>query len=145
MVLPDSHRVPRVPWYSGTVPEPASFRRRGYHALWPAFPDPSTTKQVAHSAGPLPRSPDGPSTPPLQRRQAYTGTVWALPRSLATTCGISGLISFPQGTEMFQFPWFATGRLSIRRPSPRHDPGWVSPFGYPRIDACLRLPAAYRS
>jgi hypothetical protein len=25
------------------------------------------------------------------------------------------------------------------------DPRQVSPFGYPRINACLRLPGAYRS
>ena len=30
-----------------------------------------------------------PTTPIRQRRQAYTGSVWALPRSLATTGGIS--------------------------------------------------------
>jgi hypothetical protein len=29
--------------------------------------------------------------------------VWAVPLSLATT---QGIISFPQGTKMFQFPWF---------------------------------------
>ena len=40
----------------------------------------------------------GPATPPRQ-----AGTVWATPRSLATT---SGMISFPLGTEMFQFPRF---------------------------------------
>ena len=33
---------------------------------------------------------------------------WALSRSLAATEGISDLISFPQGTEMFHFPWFAS-------------------------------------
>jgi hypothetical protein len=26
-----------------------------------------------------------------------------------------------------------------------HDPSWVSPFGNPRIEACLQLPEAYRS
>ena len=41
--------------------------------------------------------------------------VWAVPRSLATTSGISDLISFPEGTEMFQFPSFATSRLCIQR------------------------------
>ena len=37
-----------------------------------------------------------------------TQTVWALPRSLATTGGIIDLFSLPQGTKMFQFPWFAS-------------------------------------
>ena len=41
MVLPDSHRVPRVPWYLG-VPsrEPSPFRLPDFHRLWLAFPGP---------------------------------------------------------------------------------------------------------
>ena len=39
MVLPDSHRVPRVPWYLGSSPrESKSFRLQVYHLLRPAFP-----------------------------------------------------------------------------------------------------------
>ena len=39
MVLPDSHRVPRVPWYLGVPPkESCPFRLPDYHRLWPAFP-----------------------------------------------------------------------------------------------------------
>ena len=60
---------------------------------------------------PLPRQLDGPTTQYVQRRQACIHTVWATPRSLATTSGISELISFPEGTEMFQFPSFATPGL----------------------------------
>jgi hypothetical protein len=37
--------------------------------------------------------------------------VWAIPPSLAATEGISRLISFPAGTEMFQFPAFASTSL----------------------------------
>ena len=37
-----------------------------------------------------------------------THTVWALPRSLATTGGIIRLFSLPGGTKMFQFPPFAS-------------------------------------
>ena len=40
----------------------------------------------------------GPTTPQVQ-----APAVWALPRSLATT---EGIISFPLGTKMFQFPRF---------------------------------------
>ena len=89
---------------------------------------------------------------------------WPDPRSLATTDGVS-LMSFPRGTEMFQFPRFAFGSYEFRSkylhkppPSPAlHDPTgsqsprdgkgrrWVSPFGNPRIKACSRLPPAYRS
>ena len=56
----------------------------------------------------LPKQLNGPTTRYVQRRQACIRTVWAAPRSLATTSGISDLISFPEGTEMFQFPSFAT-------------------------------------
>ena len=67
----------------------------------------------------LPTHLDSPTTRYLQRRQACIGTVWAVPRSLATTSGISDLISFPEGTEMFQFPSFAIPSLCIQ-------PGTVS-------------------
>ena len=62
----------------------------------------------------LPEQLDGPTTQYVQRRQACIRTVWALPRSLATTSGISVLISFPEGTEMFQFPSFASPGLCIQ-------------------------------
>ena len=55
-----------------------------------------------------PRS--GPTTPLL-----LLGEVWALPRSLAATGGISVLISLPPGTEMFHFPGFALPHLCIQR------------------------------
>ena len=62
----------------------------------------------------LPKQPDGPTTRYVQRRQACIHTVWADPRSLATTSGVSVLIFFPEGTEMFQFPSFATLGLCIQ-------------------------------
>ena len=47
------------------------------------------------------------------------------------------LLSFPQGTEMFQFPWLPPPALYIQTGVTGHDPSRVSPFGHPRIDACL--------
>ena len=44
----------------------------------------------------------------LPRLCVATQTVWALPRSLATTGGITELFSLPAGTKMFQFPAFAS-------------------------------------
>jgi len=87
----------------------------------------------------------GPTTPTLQRQQACTEQVWALPRSLATTSGISDLISFPEGTEMFQFSSLATPSLCIQLGFCRLDPAGVSPFGHLRINARLQLPVAFRS
>jgi hypothetical protein len=51
-------------------------------------------------------------------------------------------MSFPPGTEMFQFPGFASTPYGFRC---RYPCGWVSPFGNPRINDCSHLPAAYRS
>jgi hypothetical protein len=68
---------------------PFGLRLPGFHRLWPAFPEPF----------------DFASTPvrlALQPRPANR-TVWAVPLSLATTRRI---VSFPAGTEMFQFPAF---------------------------------------
>jgi hypothetical protein len=53
--------------------------------------------------------------------------------------------SFPQGTEMFHFPWFRPEALCIQTPVTRHYSGWVFPFGNLRINVCLPLPEAYRS
>ena len=45
--------------------------------------------------------------------EAGTSLVWALARSLATTCAIIRLFSLPQGTKMFQFPWFASSIMMM--------------------------------
>ena len=46
----------------------------------------------------------------LPRHCIATTTVWAIPRSLATTGGIINLFSLPAGTKMFQFPAFASAK-----------------------------------
>ena len=51
----------------------------------------------------------------LQPRMCVaTHTVWALPRSLATTGGIISLFSLPAGTKMFQFPALASAANMLR-------------------------------
>src|SRR5690606_2654591 len=69
--------------------------------------------------------------------------VWAVPLSLATTRRI---LSFPEGTEMFQFPSFPPHGLCVQ-PS---GPGACPPGGFPHSDilgycACTQLPEAFRS
>ena len=51
------------------------------------------------------------------------------------------MISVPPGTEMFQFPGFAshTYGFSVRYLLCR----WVSPFGDLRINACLPTPRSF--
>ena len=53
----------------------------------------------------------------------------------------SRLISLPPGTEMFQFPGFA----SLLPGMTRLAPGRVAPFGHLGITACVPLPRASRS
>ena len=72
--------------------------------------------------------------------EAGTSPVWAIPRSLATTGGITNLFSLPRGTKMFQFPRFASAFADDRPSACR-----VVPFGDPRIKGHLHLPAAFRS
>ena len=51
-------------------------------------------------------------------------------------------MSVPPGTEMFQFPGFASRPYEFRPGSPC---GGVSPFGHLRINDRSHLPAAFRS
>ena len=102
------------------VPRPTqgfleALRLRGYHPLRLTFPD--------HSAS-LPKT---------------TG----LFRVRSPLLAESLLMSFPPGTEMFQFPGFASCNLCIQCRIPIA--GWVSPFGHPRINDRSHLPAAFRS
>ena len=87
---------------------------RGSHPLRPAFPDSSGSTFKA------------------------TGLVRVRSPLLAE----SRLMSFPPGTEMFQFPGFASPRLCIQRGMIPKDR--VSPFGYFRIKACSQLPGTFR-
>src|ERR1700744_1291356 len=106
-----SDKIARVSSYSSSVLG-LCFRVRGYHPLWPAFPDRSANTRRFTPTGLFPvRSP-------LLRE--------------------SRLVSFPPVTEMFQFTGFAScayefsNRISLT--------GWVSPFRDRRIEACLPAP-----
>ena len=50
------------------------------------------------------------------------------------------LLSFPRGTEMFQFPRFPPLGLCVQPRVTGHDPCRVSPFGHPRIEAWSAAP-----
>ena len=76
MVPPCSDRISRVPPYSRIG---SYLRIRGYHPLWPDFPD----------------------------RSAYPKPTTGLLRVRSPLLAESLLMSFPPGTEMFQFPGFA--------------------------------------
>ena len=129
MVPPVSHGVSRVPRYSGSDLMNIVFRLRGSHPVSPAFPDRSA-KFVSRDDRPQPRRINPP--------------VWPLPRSLATTYGIS--VDFSSSpyldvsvqavphVHLFD-SMHVTQILSV----------WVAPFGNLRIKGYLLLPVAYRS
>ena len=129
MVPPVSHRVSRVRRYSGSSLMQFAFRLRGSHPLWPAFPYRSTNLSYRY-VSPQPRG--------------INPSVWPLPRSLATTSGISvDFSSSPYLDVSVQaVPYLrllcstqVDGVLLCR----------VAPFGNLRINVYVPLPAAYRS
>jgi hypothetical protein len=55
----------------------------------------------------------------------------------------SRLLSFPRGTEMFQFPRFPPSVLCVQTEVTPHDGCWVSPFGHLRINAQSTAPRSF--
>ena len=126
MVPPDSDRISLVPPYSGYCYAAIRFQIHGFHVLRPNFPEGSSIKSQSTSQS---YNPGHAVTPP----------VWAPPRSLATTCGITVVFS-------------SCGYLDVSVPRVRpinhgsiSSRYWVPPFGNPRVNGYLRLSVAYRS
>eukprot|EP00828_Plagiopyla_frontata_P005492 TRINITY_DN1221_c0_g1_i5.p1 TRINITY_DN1221_c0_g1~~TRINITY_DN1221_c0_g1_i5.p1 ORF type:complete len:206 (-),score=-29.96 TRINITY_DN1221_c0_g1_i5:24-641(-) len=128
MVLPDSHKVSRAPWYSGTPQGGSKFRVRGFHPLWRHFPESSATHHH-------------PMTGPHNPEITVVTSVWANPRSLAATSGIS-VDFFSWGYLDVSVPPVCLIHLCIQCMMAGHNPCRVSPFGNLRVKACL---AALRS
>src|SRR5205823_13119104 len=87
---PASHKVSRASWYSGYQPDSSPFRSTG---LSPSLIVLSRTFE----------SHDKSCCWSYNPTSSKDEVVWAPPGSLATTTGISMLISFRRATEMFQF------------------------------------------
>ena len=137
MVLVDSRGISRVPRYSGTCPTSQWIvRLPGCHRLWRAFPDPSTNSLVSYSSA---LRPDRPYNPAVHARR------FGLFRVRSPLLAESLLFSSPEGTEMVHFPSLPSTGLWIQPGISRYYPGGVSPFGHPRVKACLQLTGAYRS
>ena len=126
MVLAVSRKISRVPRYSGYYQDQKFLRVRDYHSLWYNFPEISTSnlKSMLQSYNP---------------NVAETTLVWALPRSIATTQGITIVFS-------------SSGYLdvSVRRVCPHCWVPGLHPGGFPHSEiygykGYLHLPVAYRS
>ena len=141
MVVPDSHRVSRAPWYSGTPSSKlGSCRLQGCHLLWPAFPDHSTKILIFD----LPTVPYHRQTKPYDTTATtHTGltSLWfRLFPFRSPLLGESRLISVPAGTEMFHFPAWASRFLWIQKRI-----GGIHRLGFPiRTSADHGLLAASR-
>ncbi len=146
MVHPNSHRVSRVPWYLGTSLESRSpFVYGAVTRYGGPFQEPSTKRTICNSLIPLQRDRAIPHDP---RRTTLAGLapVWfGLIRVRSPLLTESHLLSLPGGTEMVHFPPLAFTKLCVHSGMAEHDLRRVLPFGNPRINACLRLPEAYRS
>ena len=124
-VFPPGFTCPAVLWIQ---PADFAFRLRDSHSLWCVFPYASASLPLLFVV----------HTPTV-----LLPLVWPLPLSLATTQGIS--------VDFFSSPYLD---VSVQAVPPIHlwiqcmvtglYSGRVSPFGYPRIDACFRLPVAFR-
>ena len=127
MVPPDSHRISRVPRYSGCCYASDGFVYGAiarYGMLFQTFP---LTSFLAISQSYNPNN-------------AGTSLVWALPRSLATTWGIIFYFLFLRVLRCFSSPRSLT-TLWCDCPSDSQ----VVPFGNSRIKGYLHLLVTYRS
>ena len=129
MVPPSSHGVSRVPRYSGYCLLWINF---AYGTLTP-YGMPSHAFRLSILVDSTVRTP-----------KVFLPSVWPLPRSLATTCGIS--------FDFFSSPYLDVSvqavphiYLCIQYMLLQRYLQWVSPFGHLRIIARLQLPVAFRS
>ena len=124
--FPQGFTCPAVLWIQS---HSLLFHLRDSHPLWWAFPDPSVRYLLLNDC-PQPRRINPP--------------VWPLPRSLATTSGIS--------VDFSSSPYLDVSVQAVPHVhlfDSMHATGvllqWVSPFGNLRINGYLLLPEAYRS
>ena len=129
MVPPSSHRVSRVRRYSGYSLPALHFA----YVILTLSDWPSHAILLCSAIHVTVRTPS-----------VLLLSVWPLPRSLATTSGIS--VDFSSSPYLdVSVQAVPLIYLCIQYMMTGHDSGRIAPFGYLWINACLRLPIAYRS
>ena len=141
MVLADSHGISRAPCYLGT-PHRArcAFAYRAVTLCGSPFQENSASARVGDSATVPVYRLVGPTTSTRQRHRAITPRRFRLFPFRSPLLRESLLLSVPRSTEMFQFPRLPHPALCVQTGAAGHYPGRVSPFGHPRIKACLTAP-----
>ena len=140
MVPPDSHKISRVPCYSGKHSRVTVLRLRGHYPLRLNFPEDSASTVISDSSTLRQQHQNAPTTPHTQRLPAITRMWFGLFRFRSPLLTESLLFSLPAGTEMFHFPTFPPHALCVQAWVTGHDSCRVSPFGNPRINARLTAP-----
>ena len=110
-----------------------------------SFQRPSANTTICNSPPPPRGGKLVPTTPATQRSRTLTRDRFGLIPVRSPLLRESRLLSVPAGTEMVHFPALAPPSLCVQEGVTGHDPGRVSPFGHPRVEACLPLTEAYRS
>ena len=109
------------------------------------FQNASTTHQLGNSVQGLVLLLSSPTTPDWQRHQALTPVEFGLIPFRSPLLRESRLFSFPQGTEMFQFPWFPLPVLCVHTGvTPAKAPGFPIRTSTVR-NAFRQLTVAFRS
>ena len=129
MVPPYSHGISRVPQYSGYSLPALHFA----YVILTLSDWPSHAILLCSAIHVTVRTPS-----------VLLLSVWPLPRSLATTYGISADFSSSPYLDV-SVQAVPLIYLCIQYMMTGHDSGRIAPFGYLWINACLRLPIAYRS
>ena len=107
------------------------------------FQNASARHQLCNSVEGLVPLLSGPTTPDWQRHQALPPARFRLFPFRSPLLRESLLLSFPRGTEMFQFPRFPPPALCVQAGVTPHDGCRVSPFGHPRIEAWSAAPRGF--
>ena len=152
MVLPDSHKIPRVPWYLGAPYTSQKLFAEGaltrygspFQMIWlnnwfitcdpVGRPDKRSPESCKHDC----------ATPTMQRLPAITHHRFRLFRVRSPLLTESLLFSIRPATKMFQFTGCPLPTLCVQVGVLGGDTQRVTPFGYPRIKARLQLPEAFR-
>ena len=107
------------------------------------FQNASTNHQLCNSVMGLVPHPLGPTTPYRQRHQALPPARFGLFPFRSSLLRESLLLSFPRGTEIFQFPQFPLPALCVQAGVTPDQGCWVSPFRHPRIKSWSALPRGF--
>ena len=121
----------------------ARFRLRDSHPLWWAFPGPSSTVPLGNFPGSPYRSPTLSYNPPHATRtglhmQGLGCSHFARRYFENRICFL-----FLRVLRCFTSPRSLPQTYVFSKEIPGHYPGWVTPFGHPRIKACLAAPRSF--